>query len=333
MLTEAMSSAQSAAPIVSDSSTHPGQLLVTGSVVKESTNIKADIAALHFQLADCQLTARREISDLMSQLKAAIQRQHVVQHLQAKLAEVQHSRQLISDLLQEIHWVKMATRRTECETEFFRSAFADLEKKYVEGDEDTSPSSGWESWLSGDRHGDWQGVGWSHSKFIGQDGDSIDCHNPVATSPESTVTADCNRTTCRKSASDPEVSRDSKWSAEDWQEWALRGQLESQVEPLTQELEELDLQDVRSVECDEAASPSIDWKSWWSGDRHGGWQGFSCSHSKFIRQDGDSTDCHNPVATFQESTVTADGHGTECRKSASDPEVSRDSKWSADDWQ
>ena len=215
MLTEAMTSAQSAAPIVSDSSTHPGQLLISGSVVHESTNIEADIAALHLQLADCQLTARREISDLTSQLKAAIQRQHVVQNLQAKLAEVQNSRQFISDLLQEIYWAKMATRRAECETEFFRSALADLEKKYVEGDEDTSPSSGWESWLSGDRHGDWQGVGWSHSKFIGDDGDSIDCHNPFSTCSESTATADCNRTTCRTRTSDPEVSRDSKWTAED----------------------------------------------------------------------------------------------------------------------
>ena len=217
MLTKAMTSAQSAAPIASDSSTHPGQLPVTGSVVHESTNIEADIAALHFQLADCQLTARREISDLMSQLKAAIQRQHVVQHLQAKLAEVEHSRQLISDLVQEIHWVKMATRRAECETEFFRSALADLEKKYVEGDEDTSPSSGWESWLSGDRHGDWQGFSCSRSKFIRQDGDSTDCHNPVVMSQESTVTAVGNGTECRKSASDPEVSRGSKWSADDWQ--------------------------------------------------------------------------------------------------------------------
>ena len=190
MLTEAMTSAQSAAPIVSDSSTHPGQLLVTGSVVHESTNIEADIAALHLQLADCQLTARREISDLMSQLKAAIQRQHVVQYLQAKLAEVQHSRQLISDMLQEIHWVK-------CETEFFRNALADLEMKY--------------------RHGDWQGFSCSHSKFIRQDGDSTDCHNSVVMSQESTFTADGNGNECRKSASDPEVSRDSKWSAGDWQ--------------------------------------------------------------------------------------------------------------------
>ena len=111
MLTKAMTSAQSAAPIVSDSSTHPGQLLLTGSVVHESTNIEADIAALHLQLADCQLTARLEISDLMSQLKAAIQRQHVVQHLQAKLAEVEHSRQLISDMLQEIHWKQLGRRQ------------------------------------------------------------------------------------------------------------------------------------------------------------------------------------------------------------------------------
>ena len=83
MLTKAMTSAQSAAPIVSDSSTHPGQLLVTGFV-----NAPSDFGSAQL-VGNAQLVQGNVVTPDLSEGFRKLQ--HVVQYFQAKVAEFQNS--------------------------------------------------------------------------------------------------------------------------------------------------------------------------------------------------------------------------------------------------